>query len=55
MILLAAVLAVAGCRESGSPSTPATPEKAARPLPPEVEFDPATATAKHQARKTPHP
>jgi hypothetical protein len=51
LIFLAAVLAVAGCGETGSPSTPATPQKSAAPLPPEVEFDPATATQKYQKSK----
>lgn len=54
VLLAALVLALTGCGKSDP--TPADPEppagKAAR-LPPEVEFDPATAAKQH--KKTPRP
>jgi hypothetical protein len=49
--LLAFVLALTGCAE-GAPPPPTTP-RATTALPPEVELDPATATAKYQAAKKP--
>ena len=46
--LLAAVVMLVGCNESPPPSPLAENQKAAAPLPPEVEFDPTTAAAKHK-------
>jgi hypothetical protein len=50
VLLLVAGLIVVGC---GSPTTPTTPPdaKANTKLPPEVEFDPATATDKNLKNK----
>jgi hypothetical protein len=45
--LLAAVGMLGGCNESPAPPPPEN-QKAASPLPPEVEFDPATAAAKYK-------
>jgi hypothetical protein len=45
--LAAVLLVAAGC---GKPTEP-TAEPATQKLPPEVEFDPATATQKYQAAK----
>jgi hypothetical protein len=57
LVMLAAVL-LAGCGEAGpktqpTPAPPADVKKS--PLPPEVEFDPATATEKYQKNKKPKP
>jgi hypothetical protein len=59
LLALFAVVLLAGCGQSGS-TQPATPDPArsgAKPsaLPPEVEFDPATATEKYQKNKKPKP
>jgi hypothetical protein len=50
--LLAAVVMIGGCKDSLAP-TPPENQKAAAPLPPEVEFDPATAAAKYKQNGLP--
>jgi hypothetical protein len=50
--LLAAVVMLGGCKDSPSPPPPEN-QKAAAPLPPEVEFDPATAAAKYKKSGSP--
>jgi hypothetical protein len=51
--LLGLVVTAAGCGHSDPAPVAATPDPAAkaRPLPPEVEFDPETATRMYQAQK----
>lgn len=46
-VLLAAAVVVGGCNES-SQAPLIENQKSAAPLPPEVEFDPTTAAAKHK-------
>jgi hypothetical protein len=52
--LLGLLVATVGCGHSDP--APATPDPAARnrPLPPEVEFDPETATKMYQKAKKTH-
>jgi hypothetical protein len=47
-LLLAALLATVGC---GSKAAPTPDAAGANKLPPEVEFDPATAAEKYKAAK----
>jgi hypothetical protein len=46
-ILLVAAVGLCGCGDN-APPPPTENQKTAAPLPPEVEFDPATAVAKHK-------
>ena len=54
LLILVAMFLLAGCGEGGSPTT-APASKADSKLPPEVEFDPATATEKYQKQKKARP
>jgi hypothetical protein len=55
-LILGIVLFVAGCGGQSTPTTaPATAPKAEGKLPPEVEFDPATATEMHKKNQKPKP
>jgi hypothetical protein len=51
-LLLAAAVISGGCNDSPSPPAPEN-QKAVAPLPPEVEFDPATAAAKYKKSGSP--
>jgi hypothetical protein len=53
LLILSAVLLVAGC--GGSATTTAPAPKADGKLPPEVEFDPATAADMHKKAKKSKP
>lgn len=54
LLIVALLVASSGCGSTGSP-TPAA-AAAARKLPPEVEYDPATATQMYKtAKKSPRP
>jgi hypothetical protein len=52
LLILVVLLLPAGCGESAPTTAPAQAPKADTKLPPEVEFDPATATQKYQKQKT---
>ena len=52
LLILSAVLLVAGCGESAPTTAPAPAPKADSKLPPEVEFDPATATEMYKKKKS---
>lgn len=55
-LILATVLFVAGCGGESTPTTaPATAPKAEGQLPPEVEFDPVTATEMHKKKQKTKP
>lgn len=51
VLILGAVLLVAGCGGDGTPTTAPAPAPRAEKLPPEVEFDPATAADKYKGKK----
>ena len=55
LLLLGAVLFVAGCGGSAPTTAPAPAPKAEGKLPPEVEFDPATASEMHKKNKKSKP
>jgi ABC-type glycerol-3-phosphate transport system substrate-binding protein len=52
LLLLCAVLALAGCGGDAPTTAPSPTQKAPKKLPPEVEFDPATAADKYKGKKT---
>jgi hypothetical protein len=55
LAVLAACLILTGCGETTPTATqPQSHGAKAAPLPPEVEFDPATAAAKYQAAQKKH-
>ena len=51
LLILGAVLFLAGCGGDAATTPPAPAPKANEKLPPEVEFDPVTATEKYQKGK----
>lgn len=51
LLILCAVLPLAGCGDA-PPTTAPGPAPKAETLPPEVEFDPATAADKYKGKKT---